>query len=303
MSEHKPIIFLAALTGVGCIFLVVFSVVMSAKESDHEHFRAASTALWTEFAVAYSFGFVVLVCFCVLLRPEIAKVVLFFFLQNTLTVSVSGSAFYFFTDTKAQYPNGPNLSPQLYLAVFGAIGGVAGLLGMALYERIAKEWTFRRVLFLGNVALIAIHLSMCLVFARKNLKESNGRTNWLLPVHIPDAVFLISNSALSAVVSQFTYLPWTVLSAQLVPKDVECTVCAVLGGALSLSQMLQNYSGALLLHLLKCEPDGSANEAAQFDNLWIASAIGSVGPEVGIEEYRNNLIGISREFHRNCMYF
>jgi hypothetical protein len=28
-----------------------------------------------------------------------------------------------------------------------------------------------------------------------------------------------------------------------------------------------------------------------------------VGSEVGIEEYTKNLIGISREFHRNCMYF
>jgi hypothetical protein len=31
--------------------------------------------------------------------------------------------------------------------------------------------------------------------------------------------------------------------------------------------------------------------------------LGHVGSEVGIEEFRKNLIGISREFHRNCMYF
>jgi hypothetical protein len=31
---------------------------------------------------------------------------------------------------------------------------------------------------------------------------------------------------------------------------------------------------------------------------------GIIGPEVGIEEFRKNLIGIiSQEFHRNCMYF
>jgi flap endonuclease-1 len=30
---------------------------------------------------------------------------------------------------------------------------------------------------------------------------------------------------------------------------------------------------------------------------------GLFSPEVGIEEYRKNLIGISQEFHRNCIYF
>jgi hypothetical protein len=30
---------------------------------------------------------------------------------------------------------------------------------------------------------------------------------------------------------------------------------------------------------------------------------GKPGSEVGIEEYRNNLIGILQEFHRNSMYF
>jgi hypothetical protein len=28
-----------------------------------------------------------------------------------------------------------------------------------------------------------------------------------------------------------------------------------------------------------------------------------VGPEVGIEEFRKNLMGILWEFHGNCMYF
>jgi hypothetical protein len=31
--------------------------------------------------------------------------------------------------------------------------------------------------------------------------------------------------------------------------------------------------------------------------------ISSIGSEVGIEEVRKNLIGILREFHRNCMHF
>jgi hypothetical protein len=40
------------------------------------------------------------------------------------------------------------------------------------------------------------------------------------------------------------------------------------------------------------------------DSFWTAPfEKGEVGPEVGIEEFRKNLIGISLEFHRNCMHF
>jgi hypothetical protein len=44
---------------------------------------------------------------------------------------------------------------------------------------------------------------------------------------------------------------------------------------------------------------GTAAEAANR----AVGANGHASPEVGIEEYRKNLQGISQEFHRNCMHF
>lgn len=47
-----------------------------------------------------------LLAFSILLRPEIAKVNTFFVLQTSVNFSVGGAAFYFYTDTKEQYPEG-----------------------------------------------------------------------------------------------------------------------------------------------------------------------------------------------------
>lgn len=51
----------------------------------------------------------ILLSFSILLRPEIAKVNTFFVLQTSVNFSVGGAAFYFYTDTKEQYPEGPCL--------------------------------------------------------------------------------------------------------------------------------------------------------------------------------------------------
>ncbi len=51
----------------------------------------------------------ILISFSILLRPEIAKVNTFFVLQTSVNFSVGGAAFYFYTDTKEQYPEGSSL--------------------------------------------------------------------------------------------------------------------------------------------------------------------------------------------------
>merc|ERR1719229_271886 len=55
-------------------------------------------------------GLVMLIAFSILLRPVIAKVNAFTVLQAASHVSVSGAAFYFFTDDTEQFPDGPHFS-------------------------------------------------------------------------------------------------------------------------------------------------------------------------------------------------
>jgi hypothetical protein len=57
---------------------------------------------------------------------------------------------------------------------------------------------------------------------------------------------------------------------------------------------------------LEGSPSADANaafNAADASGARPQSVSSDVGSEVGIEEYNKNLIGISREFHTNCMYF
>jgi hypothetical protein len=50
--------------------------------------------------------------------------------------------------------------------------------------------------------------------------------------------------------------------------------------------------------------DEEGNEQGPFKTQKMCEwTLSGLGPEVGIEEYRKNLIGILREFHRECMHF
>ena len=49
---------------------------------------------------------VIISAFSIVLRPEIAKVNALFVVQGALSISIGGASFYFFTDTKEQYPAG-----------------------------------------------------------------------------------------------------------------------------------------------------------------------------------------------------
>ena len=59
-----------------------------------------------------------------MLRPIVAKVNAFFLIQSTLGITISGSTFYFYTDTKEQYADGPHLSPVFFVTVLGVVGGI-----------------------------------------------------------------------------------------------------------------------------------------------------------------------------------
>lgn len=138
---------------------------------------------------------------------------------------------------------------------------------MTAYNLYAKTWNYRSILITSNLVLMVLHLVNCLVFARWNLK-----------LGIPDHYFMVCSSAIQSAVFQFSWMPSTVMLAQLVPHGLESTMYALLAGSANLSGGLSNYSGALLLKHLGVDPNGSVDEGKQFDRLWVATAIGSVLP-------------------------
>merc|ERR1719321_279721 len=133
---------------------------------------------------------IMLVSFSVVLSPVIAKVNAFFVLQTSMAFSVGGASFYFYTDTKEQYPEGPHFSMEFYTSVLGVVGSLCSLLGLYCYQRWFRDWKYRNLLLMTN--LVASALSVCDVMLYSRLNTRLG---------IPDHIFVLGSSVFQTVIS------------------------------------------------------------------------------------------------------
>lgn len=210
---------------------------------------------------------VMLVAFSLVLRPVIAKVNAFFLLQTSLGFSVSGASFYFFTDTPKQYPEGPHFSMEFFTSVLGVVGSVFSLVGIFSYQRYMKDWTYRRLLLMTNVTLSLLSLSDVVLLSRFNVR-----------LGIPDTAFVLGANVLQTVVGQWMWMPGVVIMSQLCPKGMEATMYALLAGCHNLGNTIASNCGAVVLLWLGCSPSGQDGESAQFNNLWLGSALSTILP-------------------------
>merc|ERR1719409_1270263 len=106
---------------------------------------------------------VVLISFSVVLRPAIAKMNAFFLIQTSLGISIGGATFYFYTNTPEQYKHGPHFSIQFFTTILGLVSSFCSLVGLVIYNRYMKDWTYRRLLLISNLALAALSLGDLLI--------------------------------------------------------------------------------------------------------------------------------------------
>merc|ERR1719235_2864627 len=119
---------------------------------------------------ALAVAVVMLLAFSLVLRPVIAKVNAFFLIQTSLGFSIGGASFYFFTDDKQMYPEGPHFSMEFYTSVLGVVGSVCSLVGIYSYQKIMKDWTYRNLLLMTNVVLSILSISDVIMFRRLNVQ-------------------------------------------------------------------------------------------------------------------------------------
>jgi len=221
--------------------------------------------------MAVSVGITMLVSFTVVLTPVIAKFNAFSLIQTALGVSTSGASFYFYTDTPAMYPEGPHFSEFFYNSVMGTAGSVCSLLGIFLYQRYMSTWKYRSMLIFTNLVLSAFAALDIMMFARVNVK-----------LGIPDHALVMGLSIFESIIAQWQWMPQVVILSYLCPKGMEATMYALLAGCHNLGNTIASSMGALLLHMLDCEPSGMAGEAEQFKNLWVAATVSTVLPLLAI---------------------
>merc|ERR1719498_89953 len=159
---------------------------------------------------AVTVALVIVIGFSVLLNPTIAKFNAFSIIQSSLTFSVQGAAFYFYTDTKEQYPEGPHFSPFFYNSVVGIVTYAFSLVGIWSYQRYMTTWKYRNIFIATNLGYSIICLPDIILFSRYNLV-----------LGIPDHVFMLGSAIAQNVVGQWQWMPQVVILANLCPKGME----------------------------------------------------------------------------------
>jgi len=217
--------------------------------------------------VSIGIALVVLIAFSLVLRPEIAKVTAWTLVQTSMSLSVGGAAFYFYTDTPEQYPEGPHFSTFFFTTVLGTMGFVCSLIGIWTYQKFASEWTYRKLYLVSNVAISVLSITDVVFFKRLNVQ-------W----HIPDHAFVVGSSVFQSILMQWQWMPGVVMLSQLCPRGMEATMYALLAGCHNLGNNIGASCGAWLLQVLSCNPSGEKNESKEFEHLWVASAVAAFLP-------------------------
>uniref|UniRef100_A0A7S2B5K2 Folate/biopterin transporter n=1 Tax=Alexandrium andersonii TaxID=327968 RepID=A0A7S2B5K2_9DINO len=221
--------------------------------------------------LAVSIGVVMLIAFSLVLSPVIAKFNAFSLIQTALGVSTGGASFYFYTDTKEMYPEGPHFSEFFYNTVMGIAGSVCALLGIFFYQRYMSTWRYRSMLILTNLVLSGFAALDILMFARVNVK-----------LGIPDHVLVLGLSIFESIIAQWQWMPQVVILSYLCPKGMEATMYALLAGCHNMGNTIASNAGALLLKELGVQPRGEPGESDQFKHLWVAATVSTILPLVAI---------------------
>lgn len=220
---------------------------------------------------------VVLTCFSVVLSPTIAKFNAFALIQTACSLSTSGASFYFYTDTPEQYPatstspGGPHFSMFFYNSVLGTSGAIFSLIGIWTYKRYLSTWRYRSLLVFTSLMLSFFSLIDLIFFARINVR-----------LGIPDEAFVLGASVFESIIAMWQWMPQVIVMSYMVPQGMEATMFALLAGCHNLGTTIAANCGALLLDHLDVRPSGAVGETAQFDKLWVASAIATGLPLIAV---------------------
>lgn len=223
------------------------------------------------FIFAILCGVFMIIGFNVLFPPVFAKIQTFFIIQNMFSVSIESGSFFFFTDNKTSYPDGPHFSEFFYITVIGITSSIFGLIGIFSYRIFMSKLKYREMFVITNILYMMVSLLNIIIFKR-----------WNISMGISDKVFILGAESSQHVIGILNAIPMTLLTSHLCHHGMEATTYALLAGSSNLGYLLSQYQGAFLLDLLKINPNGGPNDFMTFDNLWLASLISAIFPCIPI---------------------
>lgn len=253
--EHQEVCVLALM--LACLNSVLVVVVLASRDM---------------IAVGVVAIFVVLTVFfgCVLaLSPVIAAVLVVSIIQTAVHMKVESAAFYFNTDTLAEFPNGPHFSKFFFNTVLGSVAFGAELLGLLTFLRFSPTWTCRSWLIMASFVASLGNVLYLLYFSRA------------VSV-IPDWIWLILTYVVHYTAEKWKFMPFVASFACSVPKDMEVIGIGLLVGIISLVDNCGSAFSAWFLDSLACSPRGLPNEGDEFQNLWMVPLWNAIVPLVSL---------------------
>jgi len=208
---------------------------------------------------------VLLVSYVKLMQAVIAKFLVYVLITNALSVSTAGAAYYFYTDTHKQFPEGPHFSPFFYTTTMHVVSITFGIIGTITYVRYLRSWTYR-----GLICLTIVFGTLCRLM--DTLLFTGINRQW----GIPDVVLVMGEEVIGPVLEAWRAMPVAILMANVCPKGMESTMNGLNASAIYIGQSAAKCFGALLLEYMDCLPGGGARESHQFENLWKVSMISTV---------------------------
>lgn len=201
-----------------------------------------------------------------ILRPDIFKVVAYFALQACFGVSISSASFFFYADQPLQYSEGPHFSIGFLSFVLCFATSAMSLVGLIVYLKCMKGWSFRQVLATGTILLTLLPMLLeTLIFLRVNIS-----------LGIPDWFLLLGSSISTVIARQWQWLPGILLMSYICPSGMEATMLGLLAGCKHVGSQVSDHMGALLLNWLEVNPNGSTAESREFNNLWKAALLANL---------------------------
>merc|ERR1719443_1213950 len=166
--------------------------------------------------------------FALFVRSEIGGPTIFFFLLCVLPINIDGALFYFFTDDKYQYPEGPHFSAFFYVSVIGMTTFTGVLFGFVSGSEFFKDWSYRGILLMTIVLRSLTQLALVPLLLRWTASWGSVADGvWFMVVMFLDAVFFA-----------WRWIPKQVMSAHLAPSGIEASTMALIAGTGNMSMML-----------------------------------------------------------------
>ena len=196
-----------------------------------------------------------------LFSPTIGNLVLFLGIVSGTNMSISGPAQYFYTDTVAQYPEGPHFTPYFYVTVCGIVGAVMAIFAMFIYA-------FFKTVRYRSVYIVLILLNAVLS-APNSILFSRINKTWGLSDHL----FVGADTAIQTAIGALFFAPGLLLLARVCPDQVESSMFAILAANTNLAMTANGPISGYICESLGITPNGSLMETEKFKNMWIANLI------------------------------